>query len=247
MGIYGEDFAAAYNQRWAFWGPKVWPFLSKQVERLRPGARSWLDLCCGTGSLLRFVCEAGLEAVGVDVSSHQLRHARRNAPGARLVRADVRELDLGRTFDVVTCLFDSLNYLTAKRDLARAFRRARRHLADDGVFAFDMNTLDGIRCHWQAAFVFRDPGRILINETVFDEKRQLGICRITGFVKQGCLYRRFDEEHIQRGYTPDEIDDLLSGARLTFTKYDGHSFMRPRDNAARLLYICRKAPGRKRQ
>jgi SAM-dependent methyltransferase len=247
MSIYGRDFAAAYNDRWAFWGPKMWPFLSGEVQRLVPEARSWLDLCCGTGSLLTLVCEAGFEAAGVDFSPHQLRHARENAPEAELVEADVREVDLGRTFDVVTCLFDSLNYLTTKRGLERAFRRARRHLADGGLFIFDMNTVAGIRDHWHHALVFRDPGRVLINETSFDERRHCGICRITGFVQQDRLWRRFEEEHVERGYEPEEIEALLGRVRLTFTKYDGHSLATPTAESGRLLYVCQKAKGRNRQ
>jgi SAM-dependent methyltransferase len=241
MGVYGRDFAAAYNDKWAFWGPKMWPFLSKLVARRKRDARSWLDLCCGTGSLLKFVCEHGFEAVGLDLSRHQLSHARKNAPRAKLVRADVRDFSMGRRFDVITCLFDSLNYLLTKKDLSRAFRNARRHLVEGGLFAFDMNTLDGIRAQWQHTMVLRGPHRTIINETSFDEKRGLGHCRITGFVKQGRLYRRFEEEHIERGYTADEIEGLLTRAGLAFSKYDGHSFLRPTGRSARLLYVCQKA------
>lgn len=241
MTIYGRDFAAAYNERWAFWGPKLWPFLAEQVRRRKPDAQSWLDLCCGAGSLLKLVCEAGFQAVGVDASPHQLRHARRNAPRAHLVRADIRELRLGRRSDVITCLFDSLNYLLTKRDLGRAFRRARHHLADDGLFAFDMNTLAGIEAHWTKVHVFRDPGRVLINDTAFEKRRRLGTCRITGFVKEGRRWRRFDEEHVERAYTPEEIDGVLAKARFRFEKWDGHSFGEAAEQSGRLLYVCRKA------
>ena len=240
MAIYGRDFAAAYNESWAFWGPKVWPFLSKLVARRNRNAHTWLDLCCGTGSLLKLACEAGFEAVGLDLSRHQLAHARRNAPNAKLVRADVRSFSLPRTFDVVTCLFDSLNYLTTKKSLERAFRNARRHLSDGGLFAFDMNTLEGLRTQWRRTIVLRAADRTIINETSFDQKRSLGHCRITGFVREGRLYRRFEEEHIERGYMPGEIEGLLRRVGLAFTKYDGHTLTRRTKNSARLLYVCRK-------
>ena len=246
MGIYGRDFAAAYNERWGFWGPRLWPFLSKLVARRVPEARTWLDLCCGTGSLLGPVCEAGYEAVGVDLSRHQLKYARRNAPAATLVRADVRELDLGRRFDVITCLFDSLNYLTEPADLLRAFRRARRHLARGGLWVFDVNTLEGIRAHWRQAFIFRDPGRLVINDTSFDEQAGLGHCRITGFVRQGRLYRKFEEHHVERGYTPDETDGLVARAGFAFDKLDAFSLRKPAARSARLLYICWRAPKARR-
>ena len=242
MAIYGKDFAAAYNERWAFWGPRLWPFLSKVVAHRVPEAHTWLDLCCGTGSLLAPVCDAGYEAVGVDISRHQLKYARRNAPAATLERADVRTLKLGRRFDVVTCLFDSLNYLTEPADLLRALRVARRHLARGGVFMFDINTLAGIRAHWRQAFIYRDPGRVLINDTSFDADEGLGHCRITGFVRQGRLYRKFEEHHVERGYTPDETDALLGRAGLAFVTHDAFSLRKPSKRSARLLYVCWRPP-----
>jgi len=82
---------------------------------------------------------------------------------------------------------------------------------------------------------------VLINETSFDERRKLGFCRITGFVRQGKLWRRFEEEHAERGYEPEEIDGLLARVGFCFTAFDGHSLGRPRKDSPRLLYLCRKA------
>ncbi len=238
MTIYGKEFATVYNDRWPFWGPKMWPFLIQVVAKRKPDARNWLDLCCGTGSLLEFICEHGFSAVGLDISPHQLKYAKENAPEATFVRADVRDFSLPDKFDVVTCLFDSLNYLTTKKDLYRAFRRARRHLSTNGVFAFDMNTFDGLRKRWCRTSVIREPGRIIIVETSFDEKKALGRCLITGFLKEGRLYRQFEEEHIERGYTPEEIDQLLQRAGFAFTKYDVNTLSRPKKKSGRLLYVC---------
>ncbi len=240
MAFYGKDFAEAYNEKWAFWGPKMWPFLSKVVAERNPDARNWLDLCCGAGSLLKLVCEHGFTAVGLDISPHLLKYAKENAPGATVVRADVREFSLSDRFDVTTCLFDSLNYLTTKKDLYRAFRRAWCHLSTKGLFAFDMNTFDGLQRNWCRTTVGREPRRVIIAEASFNEKKALGRSLITGFVKQGRLYRRFEEEHIQRGYTAQEIEDLLTRAGFAFIKWDGDTLGKPRRKSARLLYICQR-------
>ena len=239
MTIYGKEFAAVYNDQWAFWGPKMWPFLSQAVAARCPHARTWLDLCCGCGSLLKFVCEGGFEAVGLDISPHQLKHAKRSAPSARFVHCDVRQLDLPRKFDVITCLFDSLNYLTRKKDIERVFRRARRHLAGDGLFAFDVNTFEGLRDQWCKSTVARSRSRAIIIDTSFNEKRALGRCVITGFIKTGGAYRRFEEEHLERGYRPCEIEGLLSRAGLAFEKYDGNTLSAAGERSGRLLYLCR--------
>ena len=239
MAVYGKDFAAVYNDRWSFWGPKMWAVLSELVLQHNPGYKTWLDLCCGTGSLLRLVCEAGFSAVGVDLSPHQLKYARNNAPDAKLVMADIRTFSMPRKFDVVTCMFDSLNYLTEPDDLERAFRCARAHLSDGGVFAFDMNTLEGMQDHWNRTFTIREPERTIVVETSFDEKAVMGCCRVTGFLKEGRFYRRFEEVHLERGYKAREIEAALGRAGFTHAKYDGNMIYEAQNRSDRLLYICR--------
>jgi len=240
MAVYGKAFAEVYNKHWAFFGPRMWPFLSGMVARRVPGARSWLDLCCGAGSLLKLVCEAGFDAVGLDLSPHQLRYARLNAPRARLVQADVRDLELEQEFDVITCMFDSLNYLLTRRDLERAFRRVRRHMAPAGVFIFDVNTFEGLQDAWCRTSTIRDARCTIIIASSFDQRRARGRCLITGFVREGRLYGKFEEEHIQRGYRASEVDGLLEKAGFALRKYDGRTFCRPRKRSGRLLYVCRR-------
>ncbi len=240
MHIYGNDFAAVYNDKWQDFSARMWPFLWETIQKHKPDAKTWLDLCCGTGRLLKLVCENGFSAVGLDLSPHQLKYAKVNAPAATLVQADVRDFSLAQEFDMVTCIFDSLNYLTTKKDLGRALRRARRHLSEDGSFVFDMNTFAGLQDTWCHISTIREPHRVIINETSFDEKRGLGRCLITGFVKQGRAYRKFEEEHIERGYKAEEIEDALARCEFGFKKYDGYSLSRPRKRSARLLYVCHR-------
>lgn len=238
MKVYGKDFAAIYNKQWAFWGPKMWPFLLKYVKKHVPKAQSWLDLCCGTGSLLKFVCKNGFSATGVDISKYQLQYARRNAPGAKLLVQDVRKLSLPQKFDVITCMFDSLNYLTTKRDLLKVFRRVRQHMMPDGLFAFDMNTFKGLQDHWCRTSATYERDLTLVVESSFNPKRALGCCRITGFTKKGKLYQKFQEEHIERGYRPQEIEELLEKVGFFSKKYDGNKLIRPSKKSGRLLYLC---------
>jgi len=241
LDAYGRDFAAIYNTAWAFWGPRMWPFLSAQVARRCPRARTWLDLCCGTGSLLKLACENGYEAVGLDRSPHQLRHARQNAPQARLIRADIRSFALHRKFDVITCLFDSLNYVTKLGEIEGVFRNVRRHLAGRGLFAFDVNTPEGHRQNWRGAWIRRGKDCTLIGESACDERTHLARLRLTGFVKQGRLYRRFQEEHVQRSCSREEMDRLLARAGFAFVRYNGSALSRRIARASRLLYVCWRA------
>jgi len=98
----------------------------------RSGGRRWLDVACGTGRHLEFL-QRRYDVTGVDLSRPMLRAARRRLPGVRLLPRDMRNLDLGERFDVVSCLFSAIGYLRTEGDLSRAFRSFARHLVPRGV------------------------------------------------------------------------------------------------------------------
>ncbi|WP_306536239.1 bifunctional 2-polyprenyl-6-hydroxyphenol methylase/3-demethylubiquinol 3-O-methyltransferase UbiG [Geobacter sp.] len=242
MSVYGKDFAAFYSEKWDLWGARMLPFLSAVVAKEAPQAKTWLDLCCGAGSLLKIVGENGFQATGIDLSEHQVEHARRKAPGARVLAHDIRALELNQRFDIVTCMFDSLNYLVDEEDLFTAFSRAKSHLSDDGIFICDMNTYEGLKNQWCAMSVTHEPDLTLVIEASFDADTAIGRLLFTGFSRKRKHYQRFQEEHVERGYRPEEIERSLHHSGLIFRKYDGYSFGRPKKRSGRLLYVCKKNP-----
>lgn len=239
MACYGPDFAPIYARYWAFWADRLWPFLHKYTRERDLRATRWLDLCCGCGSLLELLRQHGCAAVGVDRSPAMLAEARRRVPGARLVRADMRRLRLRERFDVITCLFDSLNYLADPDELIDVLRRVRAHLADDGVFIFDVNTVAGHRLYWQKTTTFEDARRMIVVSSAFDSASEVARCRIVGFAREGRRWRRFEEVHQQRGFDRPVCEEALAVAGFQSQIFDGERFTRPRADAGRLIFVAR--------
>jgi SAM-dependent methyltransferase len=137
------DFAKFYDQ--------IMGDRSALIERVRgyvrsylPDAGSLLELGCGTGAVLAGLAD-GLQVTGVDLSPEMLATATANLPGARLELADITEFALGTTFDVVICVFDTLNHLPAFDAWLAMFRQVDAHLAEGGLFVFDVNTVGRLR------------------------------------------------------------------------------------------------------
>lgn len=237
--IYGKEFATVYNRNWASFSQRIWPFLKRTTAGINPKNSTWLDLCCGTGTLLSMVSNAGFRTVGVDISSHQLKYAKKHTPRAILLKQDIRKLVLAEKFDVITCLYDSLNYLTTKRELSIVFKRLKKHLAPGGVFVFDVNTHEGFARYWNRVWTIRDGQTLVVLEGSFDAKRSIWKTVITGFIPDGKYYKKFEEVHIQRGYRALEIEELLVKAGFDFRKYDGKQLGRARKLSGRLVYVCR--------
>jgi SAM-dependent methyltransferase len=106
--------------------------LDRVIRERRPGARTLLDVACGTGKHLELLRPA-YEVEGLDVDPEMLAAARARLPGVRLHRGDMVDFDLGRRFDVVTCLFSSIGYARTDDRLRGAIESMRRHAARGGL------------------------------------------------------------------------------------------------------------------
>ena len=66
-------------------------------------------------------------------------------PGARLVQADMTAFRLPERFDVVICMFDTLNHVPSFTGWLTLFSCVHEHLAEGGLFIFDVNTAGRMR------------------------------------------------------------------------------------------------------
>jgi SAM-dependent methyltransferase len=114
-------------------------YIRSLIRRHAPRATRVLELACGTGSILAQLAP-DYDVAGVDRSRAMLEVARKKVPSARLVHADMTDVQLEEEFDVVLCVFDSINHLLRFREWEAVFRRAREHIGDRGIFVFDINT-----------------------------------------------------------------------------------------------------------
>ena len=135
-----EKSARIYDLLYTGTGIKDFPAESEQIRALVtdafPGARTLLDVACGTGAHLAELRQ-WFEVEGVDISPAMLEVARKRLPGVRLRLGDMRTLDLGRQFDAVICLFSSIGYIVDGAELGPTIRRLAAHVGLGGVLIVD--------------------------------------------------------------------------------------------------------------
>jgi SAM-dependent methyltransferase len=105
------------------------------VAGVREGGRL-LDVACGTGGHIAHL-KRHFKVEGIDLDPEMLAVARSSHPDVTFHRGDMRDFDLGETFDVVTCLFSSIGYAKTRDGLARALKSMAKHLAGGGVLAVE--------------------------------------------------------------------------------------------------------------
>jgi SAM-dependent methyltransferase len=107
-----------------------------RVSELHPGARSLLDVACGTGRHIEHFLGT-MSCTGVDLEPALLQLAAVRCPPARFLVGDLTDLDLGERFDVVTCLFSGIAYVRTRHGLDVAVAGLARHLRPGGVLVVE--------------------------------------------------------------------------------------------------------------
>ncbi len=208
------------------------------IRRHRPSAASVLELACGTGAILEKL-QPHYEVTGLDASQPMLDIAAKKVPQARLRREDMTRFDLGERFDVVLCVFDSINHLVRFSDWERVFGRARAHLNDRGLFVFDVNTERAL-----AAFAvappwtqwFGDDNLLLID--VRDEGQGVYAWKVRVFEHGSeSAYRLHVEDIREVAFPVERVRQALQRRFRRIRIFDaGRS--RPTARSERLYFVC---------
>lgn len=106
------------------------------IDLYHPGARTLLDVACGTGRHLellkdRYVVE------GLELNEELLETARRRCPDVPLHAGNMVDFDLKRRFDIVTCLFSSIAYVKSVDNFFRTIATLSRHLSPGGLLVIE--------------------------------------------------------------------------------------------------------------
>jgi ubiquinone/menaquinone biosynthesis C-methylase UbiE len=209
-------YAEIYDLDQTYFSRETALYLPRLLKR-----RGWygtriLDLACGTGTLAIELARQGYQVWGVDLSADMLRQAEKKATQSRFAvpfrRQDMRQLQLNETFDLVTCAYDSMNYILELSEIAEICRRVYRHLDPGGIFYFDMNSLHSLANIWGTKVEAEDDAMPYIWTSTWEPETQLSSLQATFFVRKGELYERISEIHIERGYAREDVLRVMAEA-----------------------------------
>ncbi len=184
--------------------------------------RLLLDLCCGTGTLTEIMARRGYEMIGLDASPDMLMQARDKCADLPVpplfVCQDAAEIDLYGTVDAAFCALDGLNYIRPE-ELRRLFSRLRFFIRPGGLMIFDVHLPEWFRELDGQVFVDETEDLLCLWRADFDERAQAVVYGMDLFERQGALWRRSGEEHVEYAHRPEALKDLLrelgySGIRL---------------------------------
>ncbi len=179
-----------------------------------------LDLGCGTGTLTELLYQAGYDMIGVDASDAMLAQAieKKEETGSEILylQQDMRDLSLYSTVGTVVSVCDSINYILELDELETVFSLVNNYLYPGGIFLFDFNTDYKYReVIGDTVIAENREDCSFIWENEYEPEERINRYDLTLFLRrEGDLFEKAEETHFQRGYTPQEIREVLAAAGL---------------------------------
>ena len=174
-----------------------------------------LDLCCGTGTLTNVLSRRGYEMIAVDSSVEMLMEAQAKSASLEtpplFLCQDAAALDLYGTVDAAVCSLDGMNYIPPE-DLPEVFRRLRLFVRPGGLLIFDIRTPDFLRSLDGDIFVDEQEDVLCLWRADFEEDLPAIIYGMDIFSRQGRLWQRESEEHVEYAHEPAALQALLEQA-----------------------------------
>jgi SAM-dependent methyltransferase len=218
-----------------------WKDYDEEVSRLHaliqercPGAKTLLDVACGTGIHLELLKD-DYELEGLDLDPEMIQIARDRLSEVQIHQGDMRSFELAKRFDVVLCLFSSIGYVPDPASLNEAIAQMARHLESGGLLIvepwlspdqWETNSLHAI-------FVDEPDIKIArISDSALEGRTSvLNFHHLVGTATDGVTY--FEEEHRLTLFTHEECMEAFHRAGMD-VDYDPDGLM------GRGLYIAMK-------
>jgi len=209
-----------------------------------------LDLACGTGGPTVELARRGYEVVGVDINEEVLRiaEAKSKATGVnvRLIRMDMKSLDLGEVFDAATIFFSSIQYVGPWNELTSFLGRLRRNVREGGVVVFDamnplyLHTVESKPIVWD---VYCKSGErlLLIDYREVDPFAQtMRFKRLVHVIREGRLVKVVLVDDLLYLYTVNEYKLALERAGFeVVTVYRGYGDVKGCPSEGRIVVVGR--------
>lgn len=164
-----------------------------------------LDVGCGSGGFLSelSVNYPDVNALGIDLSEVMVEHTKAKGLNAQCI--DLCHLD--KKFDVITAIFDMVNYLDDKY-LKRFLRCIEERLEEGGHFIFDINTLYAFKVVAAGSFIKDGGDRFLTIDSDYEEEKSTYYMDFTLFEKEGKCFVKSQESITQYYHKVEKLKKL---------------------------------------
>jgi len=207
-----ERLSKVYDFGWADFSKQYIGLINELFSEHGITQATILDIACGTGTLAIELAQSGHVVHGIDSSPEMIRIAKSKSKSKSIKLSnllfdvqDMTRFNVDGKFDLVTCTYDSINYIRKLNDLREMLFRVASVLHERGLFIFDSNTKQLYLSHSDETYKRELNGHSFIQHCSYDSTRNVAT---TVFSFSDGTY----EIHKQRPYDYDELGPLLKHA-----------------------------------
>ncbi|NLX63058.1 MAG: class I SAM-dependent methyltransferase [Tissierellia bacterium] len=239
------DFAYIYDELIDDVDYKSWSLYIRNIfDKFHKKPKSLLEMACGTGNLSYHLAKAGYDLTCFDISDDMLAVAYNKLSqfnNVMLLKQNMINFYIGKKFDGVISILDSINYIVDHMELLNTFKNVRSHLKEDGIFIFDINSQYKLKEIIGNNIFIEDTENVFYTwQNYYDEEKDIVEFYLTFFVKkEKDKYIRFDEEHLERAYSVEEIVRSLEKAGFKEVYFfDCFTFEKPHHKSERINFVA---------
>jgi 2-polyprenyl-3-methyl-5-hydroxy-6-metoxy-1,4-benzoquinol methylase len=177
-------------------------------------ANSICDMACGTGSFLAEMAKKGLDCQGVELSADMVAVAKKKYATAPIVftTGNMLTATLPSNVDLITCLFDSLNYCNSISSFTEFINNSAKNLNANGVLIFDAVSQKSCKEHFFDYTEKDDVNGIQYERhCTYDVIKNIQHSKFS-FEIDG---KSYEENHSQYIYSFDDIQSAIAASEMT--------------------------------
>src|SRR6266480_469618 len=187
--------------------------LDRLIQERKAGARTLLDVACGTGAHLEHL--SGYEIEGLDLDPEMLAVASERLPNVPFHEGDMADFDLGKHFDAVVCMSSGIGYVRTEERLRSTIASMTRHLEPGGVLVVEpwLAPGDWLDRHVGAVFV-DEPELKIARMNIARREGNVSIVEFEYLVGTPDGIERFTERHELGLFTVEQYLEAFRAASL---------------------------------
>jgi len=240
------DVLGRYYDSFMDFGPKFSAFMDMVAAHYPVKTDSVLEIACGTGRNLSYFCNSKY-IYGLDLSPVMLQSALKNVPQAQFSLQNMSDFKLDHSFNLILCMFDSMNHLLDYSQWLSTFRAVSDHLLQDGYFIFDVNTPYALNLPINKRTMFRQSEKDYLVMQYYNSGIDQATWEMNFFISEAdSNYKHYFESITEVSFdvhqVRDDLQSYFSQVDLVNDKLGSTSMDDPR-----VFYICRKSGGQRRR
>ena len=135
------DYTKLYSKNEGWFSQKLATNLLSFLKNNNYRVSSVLDVACGTGEFASVMRNGCLDVTGIDFEKAFINVAKKQVKDVNFYVEPLFDFNLNRTFDLVSCNYETVNFANSIRQLNLLFSNIAKHLNKNGIFVFDFKTV----------------------------------------------------------------------------------------------------------